>query len=160
MKKYLFILVTILSIFLYQLAIADTSAISPIGIWKTIDDVTGKPKGIVQLWVSDKNSLKGKILKIYPRPGYDQNEVCIECKDEKHNQRIVGMTFLENLQQNKDKANTWDNGSILDPQNGKTYRCTLSVIENGQKLYVRGYIGFPLFGRSQTWVRVTNLKNI
>jgi uncharacterized protein (DUF2147 family) len=49
----------------------------------------------------------------------------------------------------------WTGGEILDPENGKTYKATLKLADNGQKLLVRGYIGLPIFGRSQTWVRRT-----
>lgn len=162
--KYIFqlILIALLCV-IGSVAFATTSAPesihSPVGIWKTIDDVTGQPKGIVELKLSDRNILTGKILKIYPRPGYDQNEVCSACEGERHNQRIVGMTFLEDLKQNPEKQNAWTSGKILDPKNGKTYHCNLTVIDNGQKLYVRGYIGFPLFGRTQTWLKVTNLQD-
>lgn len=134
-----------------------TNPLSPVGYWKTIDDETGQPKAIVQIWEGDKQKLYGRILKIYPRPGYDQNEVCSACEGDKHNKRIVGMIFIEGLQQDKDDPLTWKDGSILDPKNGKTYHCKVRTIENGQKLYVRGYIGLPLFGRTQTWLRTSGL---
>ena len=127
---------------------------SPIGYWKTIDDVTGKPKAIVQISEAKDKTLVGQILKIYPEPGFDQNETCAACPGSKHNQRIVGMTILEGLAQNTDQANEWNNGKILDPKNGKEYRCLIQTVDNGQKLNVRGYIGIALFGRSQTWIRV------
>lgn len=127
---------------------------SPIGFWKTIDDVTHKPKAIIKISKTPQNKLIGEVVKIFPRPGHDQNELCLACTNEKHNQRIVGMTILENLSLSNKHPKQWSGGTILDPKNGKTYDCFVQVIENGQKLKVRGYIGLPLLGRSQTWVRV------
>src|SRR5436190_4651967 len=83
------------------------AASNAIGYWKTIDDVTGKPKAIVQIWQTSDQTLSGRILKIWPRPGYDQNELCQACRGANHNQRIVGMVILNGLQQSKDDANRW-----------------------------------------------------
>lgn len=132
--------------------------ISPIGYWKTIDDVTGNPKAIVQIWQQPDKTLWGRILKIFPRPHHDQNELCTACKGERHNQPIVGMTIIKRLKLAKDITLQWRGGEILDPKNGKIYHSLINLTENGQKLRVRGYIGLPLFGRSQTWFRVDDPK--
>ena len=63
------------------------------------------------------------------------------------------MSILYGLKQ--ENNNQWNKGEILDPENGKTYHCLLRLMENGEKLKVRGYVGVPLLGRSQTWIRVT-----
>jgi uncharacterized protein (DUF2147 family) len=81
-----------------------------------------------------------------------QDSVCGKCKGERRGQRIVGMEILRHMHADGDE---WSGGEILDPENGKTYRATLKLIDGGQKLVVRGYVGLPLFGRSQTWVRRT-----
>jgi uncharacterized protein (DUF2147 family) len=41
----------------------------------------------------------------------------------------------------------------LDPDEGEVYKCRIALLEDGRKLDVHGYIGIPLFGRSQTWIR-------
>jgi uncharacterized protein (DUF2147 family) len=127
---------------------------TPVGYWKTIDDVTGKPKSILKIEQAENGSLFGRVVKIFPRPGYDQNEICTACQGERHNKPIVGMEVMSGLKQNPDDTSEWQGGEILDPSNGKTYRCFVQVMDNGQKLRVRGYIGVALFGRSQTWLRV------
>ena len=48
----------------------------------------------------------------------------------------------------------WEDGKILDPENGKNYSLRLTPIDGGKKLEVRGYFGAPLLGRTQTWIRV------
>lgn len=143
------------SVSIFSLLAFAADDLSPIGYWKTIDDVTGQPKAIVQLSETNK-TLSGHILKIYPRPGHDQNELCAACQGEKHNQRLVGMTMMEGFKSSAENPDEWIDGNILDPKNGKTYHCNIKTIDAGQKLSVRGYIGLPMFGRSQTWVRVTN----
>lgn len=140
------------SLFLFQVGYA-ASLDSPVGYWKTIDDVTGQPKAIMQLWVNSQNQLFGRVMKFFPGPGHDQNEVCKECTGSRHNQRIAGMVVLENMRQDKEAPLSWQGGTILDPKNGKSYHCNIQVIDNGKRLNVRGYIGLPLFGRTQTWIR-------
>lgn len=126
---------------------------SPIGYWQTIDDVSHQPKSILHIYAVN-GALNGEVVKIYPRPGQDQNAVCAACTGSKHNQRVVGMIILEGLKQDSKNASEWSGGYILDPHNGKTYNCTLQIAKNNQTLNVRGYLGFSLFGRTQTWVRV------
>jgi len=152
MKKISQLFFICLSLFVLQYAYA---ANSPIGYWKTIDDVTGKPKSILHIYETN-GALYGQIVKIFPRPGYDQNELCSACKGSRHNKRIVGMVIMEGLKQSTNNLSEWSGGQILDPVNGKTYRCNIEVTDNGQQLNVRGYIGVPLFGRSQTWIKVSN----
>lgn len=124
---------------------------SPVGYWKTIDDVTGQPKSIVHIWKNADQMLFGQVIKIFPRPGEDPNKLCTACVGERRNQPIVGMVILSGLRANQ---NQWSNGQILDPENGKTYNCTVRVADNGQRLNVHGFIGIPILGRSQSWQRV------
>lgn len=124
---------------------------SPVGYWKTIDDITGEAKSIVQIWKTEENVLMGKVIKLFSREEEGKDKVCTKCKGEQHNQPIVGMVIVSDL---KAKEKHWTNGKILDPENGKTYKCAVRTMENGKKLHVRGYTGLPLLGRSQTWERV------
>src|ERR1041384_274411 len=94
---------------------------SPIGYWKTIDDSTGKPKSIVQIWKTEENILMGKVIKVFSKEGQEKN-ICTKCKGEMRNQPIVGMVIVSGL---KSKEKHWGNGRILDPENGKTYSCAI-----------------------------------
>jgi uncharacterized protein (DUF2147 family) len=123
---------------------------SPIGYWKTIDDVTGITKSIVEIRESSNNVLEGKVAKLF----VDNAKICTKCKGLRKNQPVLGLRVIENLHQAQGNPHLWQGGKILDPKNGHIYHCNLEVIENGKKLLVRGYIGMPLFGRSQTWIRV------
>ncbi|MFC0251378.1 DUF2147 domain-containing protein [Massilia consociata] len=122
---------------------------SPAGMWKTIDDETGQPKALVR--VTEENGvLNGRIEKLFRPAGQDQNPKCTACEGARKDQPIVGMTILSGL---KKEGNEYTGGEILDPAKGKTYKSKATLKDNGNKLEVRGYIGAPMFGRSQTWVR-------
>ncbi|MDD3051784.1 MAG: DUF2147 domain-containing protein [Candidatus Cloacimonetes bacterium] len=121
---------------------------SPVGIWKTIDDETGKEKSLVEIWQED-GILFGKIIKLYREENEEQDPVCDKCPGELKNQRIVGMTILWDCRKNKDE---WIGGKILDPNNGKTYKCKIKN-ESDNELLVRGFIGVSLIGRTQKWIR-------
>jgi uncharacterized protein (DUF2147 family) len=122
---------------------------SPVGLWKTIDDETGKPKSLVRI-TENNGELTGKIEKLFRAPNEDQNPVCVKCEGANKDQPIIGMTILYGLKKN---GVSWDGGSVLDPAKGKTYHARVTPTEGGNKLEMRGYIGAPLFGRTQTWVR-------
>ncbi|MDR3491157.1 MAG: DUF2147 domain-containing protein [Gammaproteobacteria bacterium] len=129
------------------------NAASPVGSWITIDDVTGKQKSIIKITENSDHALVGKIIKTFPTPGEIPLKICSACTDEKHNQPILGMIVLTGL---KEKDNQWDGGRILDPRNGKYYKCFMQVMDDGKKLKVRGYIGFSLLGRTQIWIRANS----
>ena len=128
------------------------AATSPVGYWKSIDDETGKPKSVVQVWQDDKGKVHGKIVKLYRQPDEEADPVCDECEGSKHNQRIIGMTIISDL---ADEGDEWSGGEILDPGNGKVYSCYIVVDDTGKKLEVRGYMGFSLLGRSQNWLKTS-----
>lgn len=122
---------------------------TPVGVWQTIDDHTHQPKALVQITQREDGTLIGKVIKgLNPNDSPDRR--CTECTDERKDQKILGMTIIKDLKKDGD---TWDGGNILDPENGKVYRCKMRLEDGGQKLVVRGYIGVSLLGRSQTWIR-------
>jgi uncharacterized protein (DUF2147 family) len=128
---------------------AMAQADSPIGMWQTIDDHTGQPKALVQISQDGSGQLNGKVIK-----GLGANDQpdrrCTACTDARKDQPILGMTIISDMKKDSDG---WDNGQILDPENGKVYKCKMHLEDGGNKLVVRGYIGVSLLGRSQTWVR-------
>ncbi len=118
-----------------------------VGKWKTIDDETGETKSIVN--ITEWNGYYfGNIEKLFRKPHEDQDPKCDKCQGEDHNKRIIGLQIIKNM---KKDGNEYTGGTILDPKNGKVYRCKMWIDENG-KLKVRGYLG-PFF-RTQTWHRV------
>lgn len=126
------------------------AADSPAGRWQTIDDETGKPKSIVEIQQADDGTLSGKVAQIL-QSDHGPNPLCTECEGERKNQPITGMTILWDLKPDGEQA--WNDGTILDPSKGKTYRAKAKLLEGGNKLEVRGYIGIEALGRTQTWIR-------
>ena len=122
---------------------------SPVGLWKNSDDADGKPKALIRI-TETRGELSGKIEKLYLSPGENPNPRCDKCTGEKKDQPVIGMVFMSGL---KKQDSEYSGGEIVDPDNGKVYRSKLTLVDGGKKLNVRGYIGMPMFGRSQTWVR-------
>jgi len=123
--------------------------VSPVGLWKTIDDKDGTVKSEIRI-VETNGVISGKVERILD-PEAKPGEKCIECTDERKDQPILGMEILRGLKK-ADGKDVWEGGNVLDPKNGKVYRATVTPIEGGQKLQLRGYIAF--FYRTQTWIRV------
>jgi uncharacterized protein (DUF2147 family) len=118
-----------------------------IGKWKTIDDETGKEKSIVEIY-EKSGKIYGKVIEILDLE--HAKSFCQECRGEDARKPILGLTVIKGLVKDGDEYNS---GTILDPKNGKLYRCLIELKEK-DKLKVRGYIGFSLFGRTQYWYRV------
>ncbi len=125
---------------------------TPAGLWKTIDDESKKEKSLIR--ISEAGGVfTGKLEKLLD-PSAKPDAVCDLCTDERKDKPIVGMTLIKNVRQSDSDKGRWDGGEILDPNNGKTYKVRLTPGEGGKTLAVRGYIGAPMLGRTQTWVRV------
>jgi uncharacterized protein (DUF2147 family) len=140
-------------------ALAQSSeAPSVVGTWRTIDDKTGNPRSIVKIY-KENGALHGRVVEIL-QVGDDAERnsagkvICTECEGNKKGQPIEGMVILEGLEKNGDE---WSGGTILDPSNGKQYKAKMEL-DGDDRLDVRGYIGVSLFGRTQTWQRVTQRK--
>jgi len=125
---------------------ADNTSI--VGKWETIDDKTGEPKSIVEIY--EKNGkFYGQIKELFIKEGDNPDPTCDKCPadDPRKDQPTKGMVIIQDLVKSNDG---YSGGTILDPKEGKIYTCKL-WIEDG-KLMVRGYIAF--FFRTQTWHRV------
>lgn len=123
---------------------------SPVGRWTTIDDDTHRPKAIVRIW-EEGGRIHGRIEKLFRQPGEDPDPTCDKCEGPRKGQRVIGMVILRDLERDGDE---WSGGRILDPENGKEYKCYIEVMDGGRRLKVRGFIGFSLLGRTQYWERV------
>jgi len=129
---------------------------SPVGKWKQVDDVSGKQKSVIEI-TDNGGALEGKVLQVMNlsqeeiTKGGGEHPKCVLCEGAMKNQPVEGMTIMSGVKKDGD---VWDGGKITDPKTGKVYKVKLTLDSGGQKMDVRGYIGFSLLGRSQTWYRL------
>jgi len=118
-----------------------------LGQWKTIDDVTGVEKSIVEIYKED-GKVYGKIIEIFNKSKRDL--LCGSCEGKDYKKPVLGLVIIKNMER---KESTYKNGTITNPDDGKIYTCRLKLDDNNpNRLEVRGYVAF--FFRTQYWVRV------
>jgi len=146
MKKILFM---VLLVFFWTVTSA-LAAGSPVGKWKTIDDETKQAKSVVEIY-EQGGALYGKIIELIGEKDGGKDKLCTKCTGAEANKPIVGLVIIKGL---KVAGNEYSGGTIMDPNNGKVYKCKIEVTDGGAKLKVRGYIGVSLAGRNQFWLKV------
>lgn len=141
MKK---ILITILSIFFITTGFSQTI----FGAWNSFDEETNRLESVIEVY--EKNDqVFAKIIKI--TNSENQGATCINCSGERKNTPILGMNILTGLKKDGDE---WSGGKILDPKNGKEYKCYIQLLDENT-LKIRGYIGFSMFGRTAIWKKAS-----
>ncbi len=128
-------------------ALHATDLASPVGDWRTFDDHTGHERSLVR--ISEENGALVAHLLSTTDPA-DGTRICDKCDGDRRDQPVIGLEFMRGMRADGDK---WDGGRLLDPETGSVYRGEMHLEDNGRKLVLRGYIGMPMFGRSQTWLR-------
>ena len=123
---------------------------SPVGKWRTVDDKTGNVLSLMSIYEKD-NIIYGQVEKVLDGTG--NGKKCKNCEGLYKNKPLNGAIVMKGFIKDPNKSNVWINGEVTDPVEGKTYSSKLTVIENGKKLDVRGYILFSWIGRSQIWIR-------
>ncbi len=116
------------------------------GKWNSTSDETGEVDSVVEVYEKNGKAF-AKIIEI--KNPDRKNAVCTECEGENKNKRILGLNILTGLEKNDDE---WSGGEILDPRNGKVYKCYIELVKDN-KLKLRGYIGVSLFGKTKYWYR-------
>ena len=117
-----------------------------VGKWKTIDDADGSEKSIVHIFKATNGKYYGKIEHLFKNP----DKLCTECTGANKNKPIVGLMILNDM---VEKKGSLSGGTILDPNNGKVYRCSISINEKTGDLQVRGSLDKAgILGRTQVWI--------
>ena len=125
---------------------------TPVGLWKTIDDVSKTERSLVRISESG-GYLTGHIEKLLD-PKARPNAACDACTDNLKGKPLIGLPVIRGVKQDDDDKTLWGHGIITDVKSGRVYKVRLKPIDGGQKLEVHGFLGVPLFGRTQTWIRV------
>ena len=124
---------------------------TPVGVWHSVDDKNGEPKGEIRI-VDAGGVLSGKVERSLLKDSVP-DEKCDKCTDDRKDKPKIGLEIIRGAHK-ADGKDVWEGGTIVDPDNGTVYKLKLTPIEGGKKLEVRGFIGFALLGRTQTWLRV------
>lgn len=124
------------------------AAISPLGLWRTFDDRSGRERGLIRIFESN-GALFGRIEHVSDPE--EAKQVCTKCSGDRHDKPIIGLDFLRGLRPDGDGR--WSGGEVVDPETGSTYRASMRLEDNGGKLVLRGSVLGGLIGRSQTWIR-------
>jgi uncharacterized protein (DUF2147 family) len=123
---------------------------TPVGLWRSIDDHTGQARAEIAIKDNGRGGLNGKVERsLQTSPSPEPN--CNLCTDDRKGQPKIGLEIIRDAKKSGAEP-LWEGGTILDPENGKTYKLRLTPIEGGARLQVRGYIG-PFY-RTQVWQRV------
>lgn len=142
MKKIIFLFLILSSTISFSQSI--------LGKWKSIDEKTGKDESIIEIYL-EKGKYYGKIVQLL-NPN-KKGAICEKCTGVNKNKPIVGLVIINGLKKNDDE---WSGGKVLDPKNGKKYKCYITF-KDKNTLKLRGYIGLSVFGRTTYWHRVKNL---
>jgi uncharacterized protein (DUF2147 family) len=121
-----------------------------VGLWEQVDEKSGKAESWFK--ISERNGVyEGTIVKIFSKPGEDENMVCDKCEGAERGAPVLGLKLIKGMRRN---GMSYEDGTITDPRDGSVYRALMKVSPDGQKLEVRGYLGISLFGRTQVWKRL------
>lgn len=141
MKKFTLLVLILLS--------TTINAQSILGKWKSIDEETNKDESVIEIY-QENGKFYGKIIQLLdPKK---KGIVCENCKGKNKNKPIEGLVIINGLKKDK---NEWSGGKVLDPKNGKEYKCFITLKDNNT-MKLRGYIGFSVFGRTAYWYRVND----
>jgi uncharacterized protein (DUF2147 family) len=123
---------------------------SALGLWEQVDEKSGQPESWFK--ITEKNGVyQGNIVKIFFKPGEDENWTCSKCEGDEKGKPVLGLALIKGMQRN---GLNYENGTIMDPRDGKVYHAVMKISPDGQKLDVRGYVLMIALGRTQTWNRL------
>jgi uncharacterized protein (DUF2147 family) len=143
---------SILSVAAWLGALSSTARAQPTaaGLWEQVDEKSGKAESWFKI-TERGGAYQGAIVKIFGKPGDDENWTCDKCEGDERGKPVLGLMLIKGMRRN---GLAYENGTIMDPRDGAVYRALMNLSPDGKALEVRGYLGISLFGRSQIWNRL------
>jgi uncharacterized protein (DUF2147 family) len=125
---------------------------SAIGLWEQVDEKTGQAESWFRI-VEKDGIYTGTIVKMFSKPGDPPPESfrCTKCEGAEKDAPVLGLALIKGM---KRSGLSYEGGTIMDPRDGTVYRALMNLSPDGKKLEVRGFLGYAVFGRSQTWNRL------
>ena len=142
---------TLIALALFAAAGTAFAQATPVGVWKTIDDKTKTERA--QIRITENGGVMRGVIEKLLAPDAKQDGVCDKCEDDRKGKPMIGLEVVRGVKK-AEGENLWDGGTILDAAEGKVYKVRMQPADGGKKLEVRGYVGMPMLGRTQTWIRV------
>tara|TARA_R110002012_G_scaffold322099_1_gene555475 strand:- start:9350 stop:9790 length:441 start_codon:yes stop_codon:yes gene_type:complete len=144
MTKLHSVLITSMALLFFSNAISQ----NVFGKWKTIDDRTGNPKGVIDIYKKE-GKMFGKVVEILEKGKKDA--ICTKCDGDLKDEPVLGMVIIKGAEKQEDGE--WKGKHLFDPEQAMTFRCKIWLNpDNPNELKVRGYLAFIY--RTQTWIRV------
>jgi len=132
---------------LLLVAITSVQSQSILGKWKSINEETNKDESVIEIY-QEKGVFYGKIIELLDPKS--KGAICQNCNGNNKNKPIKGLVIINGLKKDGDE---WSGGKVLDPKNGKEYKCYITLKDN-DTMKLRGYVGFSVFGRTAYWHKV------
>lgn len=153
MKKWCFLLSLFSQAFAFQVQASD-----PSGCWETRDHKTDLVESLIQFWQTPDGTYSGKVAKIYEVNGHHKTDVCKTCSGDKKDQPFLNMTVIFAMHPDHHTPGKFIDGRAFDPTSDHVYHAQMYLSPDGQILYLRGYILFPLLGRTEVWKKAPSCE--
>lgn len=121
--------------------------------WRVLDSKSGVIGSILEFKQEADGTFSGYLIKSSPNPLIKLYETCVKCPPPFTDQPIVGMRVLWGFKPDGTEGFKFKDGYAFDPKNGKTYRAKIRLSSDQRRMYLRGFVGTTLLGRTEVWLR-------